>query len=80
MITGAVLAFLRLDGLVVHVHIILDGSHILVSQQFLQAEGVIAQHQVANGERMTQDVGADAFISDPGAFAQARKEQGHRSW
>lgn len=42
MITGAVLALLGLDGLIVHVHVILDGRHILMSQQFLEAKGVIA--------------------------------------
>ena len=58
VITWAVLALLGLDGLVVHVHIVVDGGHVLVAQQFLQAEGVIAQHQVADGERVAQDVRA----------------------
>jgi len=77
MITGAVLALLRLNGLVIHMHIVLHRRHVLVSQQLLQAEGVVAQYQVADGEGMTEDVGIDAFVRNPGAFTQARKEQGH---
>ncbi len=61
MIAWAVLVLLRLDGLVVHVHVVLDRRHIFMAQQFLQAERVMAQHQVADGKRMPEDMRADAF-------------------
>ena len=71
MITGTVLALLGLDGLVVHMHVVLDGRHVLVSQQLLQAEGVVAQHQVANGKRVAQNVRADALAGDARALPDA---------
>src|SRR5215467_9093295 len=77
VVSGAVLALLRLDGLIVHVHVVLDGGHVLVTQQLLQAEGIVAQHQVADSERVAQNVRADAFASDTGALSDALEEQCH---
>ena len=75
MIAWAVLALLGLDRLVVHVHIVLDGRHVLMPQQFLQAKGIIAQHQVANCEGMAENVRADALLCNPCTFSNACKEQ-----
>ena len=62
MIARTIFAFLLLDRRIIHVHIELDRRHILVPQEFLQAKGIIAQHQVANGKRMAKDVRTDAFL------------------
>ena len=75
MIARTILALLRLDRLIVHVHVVLDRRHILMPQQFLQAKGVIAQHQVANGEGMAKNVRADALIGDARSFTDALEEQ-----
>ena len=75
MIARTVLALLRLDRLIVHVHVVFDRRHILMPQQFLQAKGVIAQHQVANGEGMAEDVGADALAGDTRSLPDALEEQ-----
>ena len=56
-------------------HVVLDRRHILMPQQFLQAKGVIAQHQVADGEGMAENVRADALLCNPRTFANACKEQ-----
>ena len=77
VISRAVLALLRLDCLVVHVHVVLHSAHILVTQQFLQAERIIAQHQVADREGVPEDVRTDALVRDPGSLANARKQQRH---
>jgi hypothetical protein len=44
-------------------------------QQFLQAKGAIAQHQVANGEGMAKNVRADALIGDAHPLPDALEEQ-----
>jgi len=75
MVARAVLALLGLDRLIVHVHVVLDGRHILMPQQFLEAKGVIAQHQVADGEGMAEDVRADALAGDARSFTDALEEQ-----
>jgi hypothetical protein len=77
MVARAVLTLLRLDGLIVHMHVVLDGRHVLMSQQFLQTEGIVAQYQVADRKGMTEDVRADALVSDPCTLADAFEEQGH---
>ena len=71
VIARAVLALLRLDRLVVHVHVVLDGGHILMPQQFLQAKGIVAQHQVAHSKGMPENVGTDTLVGDPRPFANA---------
>jgi hypothetical protein len=75
VIAWAVLALLGLDRLIVHVHVVLDGRHVLMPQQFLQTKGIIAQHQVANSKGMAENVRADALLCDPSTFANACKEQ-----
>ncbi len=65
VITGAILPLLRLDGLVIHVHVVLHRGHVFMSQQFLEAERVVAQHQVTDGERMTENVGTHALSEMP---------------
>src|SRR5258708_5880562 len=77
MIARAVLALLRLDRLIVHVHVVLHRLHILVPEQFLKTKGVIAQHQVADRKRMTKDVRADTLARDPCALADPFEEQGN---
>jgi hypothetical protein len=77
MIARAILALLRLDRLIVHVHVVLDRRHILMPQQFLEAKWVIAQHQVANGEGMAKNVWADALIGDACSFTDALEEECH---
>jgi hypothetical protein len=62
MITGTVLALLGLDRLIVHVHVGLHRRHILVSEELLQTKWIIAQHQVTNGEGVTENVGTDALL------------------
>ncbi len=71
MVARAVLTLLCLDGLIVHMHVVLDGRHVLMSQQFLQTEGIVAQYQVADRKGMTEDVRADALVSDPCTLADA---------
>src|SRR5207248_2122847 len=66
MIPGTVLALLLLNIVVVHAHVELDGGHVLVPKQFLQAERVVARLQVADGEGVPQDVRADALVGDVG--------------
>ncbi|GHO83483.1 hypothetical protein KSZ_14890 [Dictyobacter formicarum] len=44
-------------------HVLSDGGHILMLQQFLQGENVAAEHQKkAHRECMTEDVRANSFI------------------
>ena len=75
MIARTVLALLRLDRLVVHMHVVLDRRHILMPQQLLETKGIIAQHQVANGERMAKNVRADALVGDAHSLSDALEEQ-----
>src|SRR5260370_41350747 len=75
MISRTVLAFLRLNGLIIHVHVVLDRRNVLVAKQFLEAEWIIAQHQVANGKSMAQDMGTDALVSNPCSFADPLEKQ-----
>jgi len=77
MIARAILALLGLDGLIIHMHIVLDGGHVLVPQQFLQAKGIVAEHQVADGEGMPEDVRTDAFPRHPRTLADASEEECH---
>ncbi len=62
---------------VVHMHVVLDGRHVLMSQQFLQTEGIVAQYQVADGKGMAENVRTDALVSDPRTLSDAFEEQGH---
>jgi hypothetical protein len=57
------------------VHVAFDRGHILMPQQFLQTERVIAQYQVANGEGMAKNVRADALIGDAHPLPDALEEQ-----
>ncbi|SRR6266487_2726546 len=75
MIARTILALLRLNRLIVHVLVILYCRHIFMSQQFLEAKEVIAQHQGANGEGMAKNVRADALIGDARSFTDALEEQ-----
>src|SRR5579883_811064 len=68
MVSRTVFALLRLNGLIVHMHIHLDCGHILMPQQFLEAKRIIAQHQITNGECMAEDMRANSFASDSGAL------------
>ena len=77
MVSWTIFALLRLDGLVIHMHVILDGGHIFMPQEFLEAKGVIAQDQIANGKGMAKDVRTNALVGDPCAFAQTSKELRH---
>ena len=77
VIAGTVFAFLLLNGGIIHMHIVLDGGYIIVSQQYLQAERIIAQHEVAHGEGMTQNVRTDAFAGDASPLAKAGEQHLH---
>ena len=71
MISRTVLAFLFLNGLIVHVHIrVLDRGDVFVPKQFLEAEWIIAERQVANGKGMAQDLWTDVLVGDPSTFAE----------
>src|SRR5260370_4451695 len=59
MIASAVLALLRLNRLIVHVHVVLHRLHILVPEQFLTTKSVIAQNQLAERRRIATHVPAD---------------------
>src|SRR5690242_5337988 len=74
MIARTVLALLRLDGLIVHVHVVLDRRHIIMPQQLLQAKRVITQHQVPHRKGMPQDMRADALVGDARSLAKTREE------
>src|SRR2546429_4822843 len=76
MISRTILALLGLDGLVVHMHVVLDRGHVLMPKQFLQTEGVVAQDQITNGKGMAKDVRTDALVGDASPFAQTSEEQG----
>src|SRR5437016_1901227 len=75
MIARTILALQRLNRLIVHVLVVLDRRHILMPQQFLEAKGVIAQHQGANDEGMAKNVRADALVGDACSFTDALEEQ-----
>lgn len=77
MVSWAILALLCLDRLIVHMHVVLDGGHVFMPEQFLETEGIIAQDQVANGEGMAEDVRTDALVGEACPFAQASKELRH---
>lgn len=48
------LAFLLLGQGVIEMHVLPDGGHILMTQQFLEGENVAAEHQKADCECMTE--------------------------
>ncbi len=66
------LAFLLLDILVTHMHVVLHGRHILMAQQLLQAERSAAQLQVADGKGVAEAVRIDPFIRDPCSLLQPK--------
>src|SRR5579872_1229378 len=74
VVAGTVFALLFLNSGIIHMHVVFYGRHIIVSQQFLQAERVVARHEVAHGEGMAQNVRTDAFAGDARAFAKACKQ------
>ena len=83
MISRTILALLGLDGLVVHMHVVLDSGHVFMPEQFLETEGIIAQDQIANGKGMAEDVRANTLVGDACPFAQTSKELCHaisRQW
>ncbi len=83
MIARAILSLLCLNGLIIHMHIIFDRGHILMSEQFLQAERIVAQNEVADRKCMAKNVGTDPFPCDACSFFQAGEQQGHtifRQW
>ena len=75
VIPRAVLAFLCLDRLIIHVHVVLHSGHVLMAQQLLQAKRVVPQDQVAYGERMTENVRADALVRDASTLTNTLEEQ-----
>ena len=77
MVAGAVLALLLLNIVVVHVHVEPHGREVLMPQQLLEREGVVAQLEVADREGVAEDVRADTLAGDASPLAQAREEQRH---
>ena len=65
MVAGADLALLHLNMDIVEVHIVADRLHVLVPRQLLQGERIPAQHQVADGEGVAEDVRRDTPIREP---------------
>ena len=74
MIPRAILPLLFLNVFIIHVHVQLHRCHIFMTQQFLQAEGVLAEFQVANGKGVTEDVWTDALARDARSFLEASKQ------
>src|SRR5690242_16236844 len=60
-ITGTKFPLLCLDIDIIQVHIVLDCTDIFMPQQFLQAEDVPAEHEVAHCKGVPEDVGADTL-------------------
>ena len=52
MVAWTIFPFLLLNHPIVHMHVVLDRSEVFMTQKLLQAKGIIAEHQVTNGERM----------------------------
>jgi len=77
VIPRTVLALLLLNIIVIHAHVELDGGHIFMAEQLLQAERVVAGLQVADGEGVPQDVRADALVGDVGPLLESCEQQGH---
>ncbi len=77
MIAWTVLALLRLDGSIVHLHIIFDRCHVLMSKKLLQAERIIPKRQIASGKGVPEDVWTDAFARHPCPFLETRKQERH---
>ena len=74
MIARAVLPLLRLNSLIVHMHIELHRRHILMPKQILQAERIVAQNEVADRKRVTKNVWTDPFPRNSGSLFQASKQ------
>ena len=63
MIARTVFALLLLQHSIIHMNVIEHGVEIFMPQQLLQAEGIIAFHQIVHGERVAQNMRADALAS-----------------
>ena len=74
MIARAILPLLLLNVFIIHVHIELHRCHIFMSQQFLEAEGIFAEFEVANGKCVAEDVWTDTLARDPCSLLETPKE------
>ena len=77
MTSWTIFSLLCLDCLIIHMHVIFYRGHILMPQQLLETEGIIAQDEVANGKSMAKNVGTDTLVGDPCPFAQTSEELRH---
>src|SRR5258708_5196599 len=77
MVAGAKFALLTLDGLVIHAHIDLHRRHILMSEQFLQAEWIAPVDQITDRESMPQNVRTHPLAGNSGTVLETSKELRH---
>src|SRR5260370_4417644 len=74
VISRTIFPFLILDRRIIHMHVIFHRRHIFMSKQLLQAKGIVALHQIVNGEGMTEDVRTDALADNASTLFEPFEE------